>query len=172
VWFFYGNPLFGLKITYFLPRYMGRNNTPTAILDAKGSFIKHPDRKRTGEPSTDRPLGPPPKWLSKEEKIVWKDLAKQSLPGVLMFSDRNMFELLVVFTAQFRSRAPMTSSDRAMMITLSSKFALTPADRSKVTVDKPKDSKLDTFLKRRNKEAPTPPPEPEIPSVEEQPLIN
>jgi hypothetical protein len=30
---------------------MGRNNTPTAILDARGSFIKHPERARPGDPT-------------------------------------------------------------------------------------------------------------------------
>ena len=66
---------------------MGRNRTPTAIMDAKGIFIANPRYARPDEPSTEgsRPLGPPPKWLSKEEKAVWKDLANQMLPGVVFF---------------------------------------------------------------------------------------
>ena len=133
---------------------MGRNFKPTAILDAKGSFLKHPERKRPNEPKTDRPLGPPPKWLSDEEKTVWKDLAKQALPGVIMFSDRNMFELLVVLTAQFRSRAPMPSADKSLMVNLSGRFALTPADRAKVQVEKSKEGELASFLSRRKKTTP------------------
>jgi hypothetical protein len=90
-----------------------------------------------------------------------------------MFSDRNMFELLVVLTAQFRSRAckdtaPMMAADKSLMVSLSSRFAMTPADRSRVTVDKPKDSKLDAFMKRR-KETSAPPVEP---PAEENSLIN
>jgi hypothetical protein len=74
---------------------MGRTHTPTAILEAKGSFIHNPQLKRPNEPRTSKPLGPPLKWLSPDEKVVWKDLAKQALPGVLMFSDRAAFEMLV-----------------------------------------------------------------------------
>src|ERR1019366_7638142 len=111
---------------------MGRTHTPTAILDAKGSFTHNPQLKRPNEPKTTKPLGPAPKWLSPEEKIVWKDLAKQALPGVLMFSDRNMFELLVHMTAKFRAREHMTTSDLALMLHISSHFAMTPSDRAKV----------------------------------------
>ena len=64
---------------------MGRNRTPTAIMDARGSFIANPRYARPDEPQGDRPLGGPPKWLSKEEKAVWKDLANQMLPGVVFF---------------------------------------------------------------------------------------
>jgi phage terminase small subunit len=126
---------------------MGRPHIPTAILDAKGSFIHNPQLKRPNEPKTTKPLGPAPKWLSPEEKIVWKDLAKQALPGVLMFSDRNMFELLVHMTAKFRAREHMTTSDLALMLHISSHFAMTPSDRAKVQVEQPKESKLSKFLK-------------------------
>jgi hypothetical protein len=126
---------------------MGRPHIPTAILDAKGSFIHNPQLKRPNEPKTTKPIGPPPKWLTPEEKVVWKDLAKQALPGVLMFSDRNAFELLVHLTSQFRQRAKTSQGDKSLLLNLMAHFAMTPSDRAKVQVETPKESALSKFLK-------------------------
>jgi hypothetical protein len=136
---------------------MSRAFIPTAVLDARGSFIHNPQLKRPFEPKTTRPLGPPPKWLIAEEKVVWKDLAKQALPGVLMFSDRNAFEMLVVLTTQFRKRDAMSHGDKTLMFNLLAHFAMTPSDRAKVQVEQPKESKLAKFLKQTGKPAPRPP---------------
>src|ERR1019366_9435081 len=136
---------------------MGRTHIPSAILDAKGSFIHNPQLKRPNEPRTTRPLGPPPKWLSPEEKTVWKDLARQALPGVLMFSDRNAFELLVFLTTKFRARTLDKAADRSLMLNLSAHFAMTPSDRARVSVEQPKESKLAKFLKQPKPTGPRPP---------------
>jgi|ERR1017187_1224730 hypothetical protein len=104
-----------------------------------------------------KPLGPPPKWLSPEERIVWKDLAKQALPGVLMYSDRNMFELLVHLTTKFRARTLDKAADRSLLLNLSAHFAMTPSDRAKVQVEQPKESKLAKFLKQPKPTGPRPP---------------
>jgi hypothetical protein len=134
---------------------MSRPFQPAAVSDANGYFLQHPERKRPNEPTTSKPLGPAPKWLSKEERKVWKDLAKQCLPGVLMFSDRLAFEMLVVLTTSFRARAPMLAAERLLMVNLCARFALTPADRARVQVEQPKESKLNKFL---NKPYPAPRP--------------
>jgi phage terminase small subunit len=130
---------------------MPRNRTPTAILDAKGAFNQNPGRARPTEPTTDKPIGGPPNWLSSTEKTVWHELVKQSLPGVLMESDRLMFAVLVRLAAKFRSGdEPMMGIEIAQMISLSSRFAMTPADRSKVTVEKKPTSSLTSFLQSRD----------------------
>jgi phage terminase small subunit len=123
--------------------------TPTAILEARGSFIGKPSRRRPNEPMTDRPIGPAPGYLSKEEKKTWKELVAQSLPGVLMQSDRLMLSLLCRLFTKFKNNKPMMASETAMLITLSGKFALNPADRSKVHVEKPKESKLALFIAKK-----------------------
>ena len=131
---------------------MGRNKTPTSILDAKGSFLKHRDRQRPGEPTSTRPLGPPPKYLSTEHKKIWKEVARRCLPGVVTESDRDAFEMMVRLTYEMRNESaehPITSAQRTTLISLWSRFAMTPADRSRVTIDKPKESSLSTFLRRR-----------------------
>jgi phage terminase small subunit len=128
---------------------MGRNKTPTAILDASGAFIQNPSRKRPNEPITDRPLGKPPKWLTKDEKKVWKELAKQALPGVIFESDRLQFALMVRLATKLYKNEQLKSSEMSLMITLGSKFAMNPADRSRVVVEKPKESPLEKFLRRK-----------------------
>src|SRR5258708_19161979 len=128
---------------------MGRNLTPTAILDAKGAFIANPQRAREAEPQGKNPLGTPPKYLAADEKKIWKELAKQILPGVAFESDRTAFELLVRLTNKMRTNQMTKTSDMTTLISICSRFAMTPADRSKVSVEKPKESNLNQFLSRR-----------------------
>lgn len=128
---------------------MPRNLKPTAILEAKGAFLANPARSRPAEPQGNRPLGPPPNYLATDEKKIWKELAKQVLPGVVFRSDRTAFELLTRLTGKMRSGQMKSSSDMAMLISICSRFAMTPADRSRVSVEKPKESTLNQFLRRR-----------------------
>lgn len=129
---------------------MGRNRIPTAIQDAKGAFIKDPQRARPDEPTSDRPLGSPPAYLklNSEEKKLWKQLAKKLLPGVAFESDELFFADLVRSTLKWINREPMTSAERSYRLNLASRFALTPADRSKVSVGKAKkEGKLAKFMR-------------------------
>jgi hypothetical protein len=128
---------------------MARNLTPTSILEAKGSFITHKNRQRPHEPSTDQPIGNPPPEMTKEEKKRWRELVRQACPGVLKESDRLLFALLVRLAAKFYSNQPMMAAETTQMITLSSKFAMNPADRSRVSVEKPKQSSLSMFLTKK-----------------------
>ena len=128
---------------------MGRNRTPTSILDAKGGFLTHKDRQRPNEPASDRAIGNPPTYLTKDEKKVWKELVKQACPGVLMESDTLLFAVLVRLATKFRKNEPMMAAETNQLITLSSKFAMNPADRSRVEVEKKPTSALSTFLQRK-----------------------
>jgi hypothetical protein len=142
----------GLGPNYQNLSNMGRNNTPTAILDAKGAFLVNPQRARPDEPKGDRPLGSPPKYLTADEKKIWKELAKEILPGVAFQSDRTAFELLVRLTHKMRTNQMTKTSDMTTLISICSRFAMTPADRSRVSVEKQKESGLSKFL---NSRAPT-----------------
>lgn len=130
---------------------MGRNRTPTAILDAKGAFIANPQREREGEPEGKNPLGSPPAYLklTPEEKKVWRILAKKLLHGVAFEADEAMFADLVRLTTKWINNEPMMAADHSRRLSLASRFAMTPADRSKVSVEKPKESKMTEFLNRR-----------------------
>jgi phage terminase small subunit len=139
---------------------MPQPRTPTAILDAKGSFILHPERSRENEPDTSdkKPLGNPPKHLSDDHKKVWRELRRQMLPGVCFESDRTAFELLVRLVFKMQNDT-INRSEVSSLIALTGRFAMNPADRSKVSVEKPKESKLDKFLRRPSApSAPVPQP--------------
>jgi hypothetical protein len=128
---------------------MGRSRTPTPILEGRGGFITHKNRLRPNEPTQDSPIGNAPASMSKPEKKQWRELVKQCCPGVLKESDRLLFALLVRLATRFYANEPLLCAETAMIITLSSKFAMNPADRSKVSVEKPKQSALGMFLMKK-----------------------
>ena len=143
---------------------MGDNRTPTAVLDARGSKHLKYAADRSAEPTCDRPLGPPSSWLSLEEKKVWRSVAKQVLPGVVTHSDRDAFEMLVRLTYKMRTDFDkMRGAEMGQLVSLFSRFAMTPADRSKVSVSKPKTSAISKYLTPR---APRPVPVTALPSPE------
>ena len=132
---------------------MARPRTPTAQLDAKGSFIKHPERQREGSESLESLplLEAPRKGLHRDLKFVWMEIKSYLAPGVLKISDGPAFESLVRLIQKDRSGYASTS-ERGQMITLLSRFGMTPSDRSKVTIDAPKESPLAKFLSRAKPE--------------------
>jgi hypothetical protein len=112
---------------------MGRNRTPTAILESRGSFINHQNRKeaRAGEPVVTKRLGSPPKSFTDEQKQTWREFAKMVPAGVATYADRWAVEIVVCAMAKFRS-GTIAGAERAQLTSLLSKFGLTPADRSRV----------------------------------------
>jgi hypothetical protein len=135
---------------------MARPRTATAILQLKGSYKKHPERKRKNEPIPTGPLGDPPKFLSKGEKAAWLDLASIIPPGVLMNSDRWAVEIAVRIMAKVRDpkggiggKFGASVGEVAQMNGLLSRMGMTPADRSKVGVPERGDEK-DPFSEFRS----------------------
>ncbi len=123
----------------------GPTRIPTALQDAKGYYLKHPERRPQGEPVVTQPLGNPPKSLSADEKKLWKELARMIPPGVAMFSDRAAMERLVFLFDRQRKHI-ITASEGSQLLNLFGRFGMTPSDRAKVHVDAPKQSKLSAFL--------------------------
>jgi hypothetical protein len=140
---------------------MGRSFQPAAISEAKGSYLTHKNRRRPSEPKPTNPIGPPPKELDAEERKQWKKLVAQIPPGVMYESDKLAFSILVRLSTKFWSREPMMGVETQQMITLMGKFAMTPADRAKVVVEKPKESSLSAFIARK-----TTPPELSPPTID------
>jgi hypothetical protein len=112
---------------------MGLNRTPTAILEARGSFIGHKNRKdaRAGEPVVTKKLGGPPKSFTDEQKKLWREFAKIVPAGVATYADRWAVEIVVCAMAKFRA-GTITGGERSQLTSLLSRFGLTPADRSRV----------------------------------------
>ena len=130
---------------------MAKNRTPTSILEAKGAFQQNPGRARKAEPKVTEPIGNPPTYLSAEEKKVWREIVKRSPPGVLFESDREAFELLVRLASKKRYHfSAMMVGEMSQFVSLCSRYAMTPADRSKVAVETPKKSALSDFINRKS----------------------
>src|ERR1700675_3392802 len=112
---------------------MGLNRTPTAILERRGSFINHKNRKeaRAGEPVVTKRLGGPPKTFTDEQKKLWREFAKMVPAGVATYADRWAVEIIVCTMAKFRA-GTSSGAERAQLASMLSKFGLTPADRGRV----------------------------------------
>lgn len=133
---------------------MARPRTPTAILDARGSFLKHPERERdaTAILESVSDLESPREDLNPKLKVLWVEIKSYLAPGVLKLSDAPAFESLIRLIYADRN-SWLDSSERSQMIQLFSRFGMTPADRSKVVVDAPKQTPLAAFMSRAKNEA-------------------
>jgi len=119
------------------------------VKDARGCYLKNPQRRNPNEPIAKGDIGNPPTSMSKEEKKTWKRIVKETAPGVLQSSDRLLFELLVTLATRLRLKEPMKVGELQQLISLGARFGMSPTDRQKISADKPKESPLATFLSRR-----------------------
>jgi phage terminase small subunit len=111
---------------------MSRPRTPSAILEAKGTFDRNPARRRR-DPETKGELGKAPGHLDDERAEIWDELAQNLPEGVARNADRLAFEVLVELTYKFRFQG-VTGAELSNMTGLISKFGLDPASRAKVAV--------------------------------------
>lgn len=104
------------------------------MLDARGAFQNHPERKkgRELEPEPTAAIGNAPKHFTPEQKKIWKEFVKIAPPGVLFNSDRWLLESLVILKSRERE-GTITDTARSQMIACLAKLGMTPADRSKVS---------------------------------------
>jgi len=127
----------------------GRPRTPTKILDLKGSYKTHPERKqeRAAEPKPRADRVTPPKYLSKDHKACWREIIKQAPPGVYTNMDRQALEVTCVLLDKFRKgytlmAEPMSAAELGLLTRMLSQLGMTPADRSRIAVPK-QDEKTD-----------------------------
>jgi hypothetical protein len=115
---------------------MARPRTPTAVLETKGSFLRHPERKRArvNEPRPTGELGDPPGDLSKQEKVAWRYLASLLAPGVAKNMDRAAMEEVAILRVICKS-GQATAAERQLYRNYLAAFGMTPADRSRVQVE-------------------------------------
>ena len=135
-----------------MPR--GRPRTPTDLAITKGAFIPHPERlaARAGEPVDVRPLGDPPAYFNDGMVEVWREVVSWAPAGVLKFADRGAVEVLARAIHSFRQlteevvtksgevidvEKQAKAADAKSILAMLGAFGMTPADRSKVRIDKP-----------------------------------
>jgi len=129
---------------------MSRPRTPTAILEARGSFVHNPGRKaaRANEPMPNGQLGRPPEHLTDDEKRFWRELTRLAPPGVLTNSDRWFVEMTVRLMARVRHGTARTM-EFGQLVQCLAKMGLSPADRSRVSavpLPTEEESEWDRFL--------------------------
>jgi hypothetical protein len=118
---------------------MSRPRTPTAKLELRGAFKKHPERRRPQEPKDARPLGDPPERLPAKVRPFWDEIVEMVTGGILTYRDRWAVELAARLMAKAVSGS-VSSSELSTLRSLLAAIGMTPADRSKlsVPVEKPK----------------------------------
>lgn len=111
---------------------MARPRTPTNVLDARGSFKKHPERKRQ-DAEVSGPLAASPDHINGAVLNAWNEIVDSAPLDVLTNSDRISLEIAANLLAQFRA-APteFTAAKLVRLEALLGKFGMTPADRAKV----------------------------------------
>src|SRR5690242_12387258 len=122
---------------------MARHRQAREVAELKGATKKDPQRYRNEPPKNSRSLGDPPPHMTQEAREVWYELVQNALPGVITASERFVFEILSNLIAEYRSDpVEFAATKYTAMIGLLGRLGLSPADRSKLGVDKPgKDKK-------------------------------
>lgn len=118
---------------------MARPRTPTKILDARGAFDKNPNRRRDGEPEVKESIGAPPEELSEGELKAWKMIVSRAPMGVLTSADWPSVWMAARIWAGFISDPDYPAGKVARLHAMLGQFGLNPSDRSKLSIEKPKD---------------------------------
>lgn len=102
------------------------------MLDARGSFKKHPERQREDAQAAGV-LGDPPGYFSEQQLGTWSELITAAPRDVITESDRFALELAAVMLAQFRlDPAEFPATKLVRLEALLGKFGMTPADRARI----------------------------------------
>lgn len=127
----------------------GTIRTPTAVLEARGAFKKHPERRRPYEPLTGRGIGPPPEFFTDGEKQIWDRTIKNCAPGVFQSSDGDALMVYCLLMAELMPAeySPAKGGWRRVqktgrfgtvkpdiLVKLWARFGMTPCDRPRVEV--------------------------------------
>lgn len=120
---------------------MARPRKPSNVLELKGSFKVHPERKaaRANEPDPVGDIGEAPDRLSEFERECWNELVSSAHAGVLCASDRLFVEYGARVLAQLRNATEIDPKLGIRFETVCGRLGMTPADRSRVSAIKPKE---------------------------------
>ena len=114
----------------------------TAVLEARGSFKGHANRRRerAGEPKVDKPIGDPPVALNGSQHRAWLEIVEACPPGVLTQVDRQLVELTCKLIADMRGNwAKFTAAQMGQLRGCLAQLGMTPVDRSRLKIEQPKD---------------------------------
>ena len=126
---------------------MSKPRTATAILEARGAFKNHPERKRKNEPkpAADFP-DMPPEHLTNKQKEAWRQIVEITPPGVLANSDQFIVEIAACLLAEYRANPNEMVTARITRLTCElGKLGLSPSDRAGLEVFKPDSNEYGDF---------------------------
>ena len=119
---------------------MGRPRTATKILEMKGAFKVNPERKRPAEPEVTAPFPmDAPNDYDGYQLEAWNEIVGCVPDGVLTGADLPSVKMVVLLYAEFLEKGvKMPSVNMNRLATDMGKLGLNPADRAKLSVEKPK----------------------------------
>jgi len=130
---------------------MGRKRKNPKLLDAKGTFQKHPEFRPKGfDPLAPDPkpicLGEPPAHLSEELQAVWREYAPQVIPSAVTGSgDRVAFEVFVRLYSRQQRNEKLNAAETKQLLDLTARFLPTSVGGA---VAAPVESKMAAFLRK------------------------
>ena len=124
---------------------MPRPALASAIHELRGTYKVNPERRRLKEPEVSGEFDiTPPKGLAKDEKECWKEIVESAPKLVLTKCDRILVESTAVLVAEFRRlKCDQTAARLNRMIYNLGLLGMTPSDRTKLQVEKPKKNEFD-----------------------------
>jgi phage terminase small subunit len=122
---------------------MARPKTATNILELKGAFKTHPERKRKNEPAGSPIVSATaPAHLSDGQSAAWAEIVAVVPAGVLTGSDSIHLEIVACLLAEFRAEHGLLDTARITRLTSEmGKLGLNPSARAGLSVEKPKVNK-------------------------------
>ena len=117
---------------------MPQPRVPTEILEARGAYVAHPERRaaRENEPKPSAPLGDPPKSLDAAHKRLWREIVSEIPDYVVGNCDRKVVEVASRLLYKIRKDTAMVS-EQALFLKCLIELGMTPCARSKVKAVKP-----------------------------------
>jgi hypothetical protein len=110
------------------PRKPESQLSPDCVVHNKGLYAT-----RDREPKVKGELGAPSRWLTKEQKKIWKLLVKNS-PAILGESDRTLLEIAVVLKDRLEA-GNIENSQITQLIQCLTKLGMVPLTRQAVPTD-------------------------------------
>lgn len=122
---------------------MGKRQ-PSKVLELNGSFKKNPQRQNKNEPDGSGSFpDSPPDHLDELQKTHWNELVEMVPAGVLTGSDVLAIEILTKLLTDFRTDYDNFSTSKLSRMSLEmGRLGLSPADRTKLEIAKPKENKF------------------------------
>ena len=115
---------------------MGRHKLPSNVKKLKNTYREY--RENQEEPIPESLIGDAPDCLNIEQKKAWVELLENVPDGVLTGADRIIVEIASRLLSELRIKDRLSVGKMSHLISCLARMGLTPSDRSKISINKPK----------------------------------